>query len=239
MRARWWTYIVPSPTSTSTRVSSVHALLRRDILSGKFPPGSRLAAAALQERYGASSGLLREVLPRLVAEGLAIARPQRGYWVISYSHEDLRQLTEARVLIETTVLRQSIRDGDLAWQSRVLAAHHTLANTPVLAADDSSANPDWLEAHARFHSELLSGASNLRLRNLADSLRDITEVYRVWSGRLAMAAERGAAAVAAEHKSPVDAALSGNANLATAELTLHLERTTRYLLANVNSIAAD
>jgi DNA-binding GntR family transcriptional regulator len=224
---------------TSTRVSSVYALLRRDILNGKFPPGSRLAAATLQERYGASSGLLREVLPRLVAEGLAVAKPHRGYWVISVSPEDLRHLTEARVLIETTVLRQSIHDGDLAWESRALAAHHTLVNTAVVAADGSGVNEDWLEAHARFHSELLSGAANLRLRNLADSLRDITEVYRCWSGRFAMAAERSAAAVAAEHKSLLDATLARDASLAAAELTLHIERTTKYLLANIGSIATE
>src|SRR6516165_4310201 len=141
----------PSPT----RVASVHARLRRDILSGKLLPGSRLAAATLQERYGASSGLLREVLPRLVAEGLAVAKPQRGYWVISVSPDDLRHLTEARVLIETTVLRQSIQKGDIAWESRALAAHHTLASTPVVAADRSGMNEEWLEAHARFHSEFL------------------------------------------------------------------------------------
>lgn len=223
----------------STRVSAVYALLRRDILSGKFPPGSRLAAAALQERYGASSGLLREVLPRLVAEGLAVAKPQRGYWVISVSPEDLRHLTEARVLIETTVLRQSIHDGDLAWESRALAAHHTLVNTAVVAADGSGVNEDWLEAHARFHSELLSGAANLRLRNLADSLRDITEVYRCWSGRFTMAGERSMAAVAAEHKSLLDATIARDANLAAAELTLHIERTTKHLLANISSSPTD
>jgi DNA-binding GntR family transcriptional regulator len=223
----------------STRVSGVYALLRRDILNGKFPPGSRLAAAVLQERYGASSGLLREVLPRLVAEGLAVSRPQRGFWVISVSPEDLRHLTEARVLIETTVLRQSVQDGDLAWESGVLAAHHTLANTAVPAVGGSGANEDWLTAHAGFHSALLAGAANLRLRNLADSLRDITEVYRCWSQRSAEAAGRGADAIAAEHKSLLDATLARHTNLATAELTLHVERTTRYLLGNINPAAAD
>lgn len=198
-----------------------------------------MAAATLQERYGASSGLLREVLPRLVAEGLAIAEPQRGYWVISVSPEDLRHLTEARVLIETTVLRQSIQQGDLAWESRVLAAHHTLASTPVLSADRSSVNEDWLEAHARFHSDLLAGASNLRLRRLADSLRDITEVYRCWSARFGRPGERGSAAVAAEHKSILDATLARDENLAVAELTVHIERTTKQLLANLSPVAAD
>lgn len=221
---------------TSTRVASVHALLRRDILNGKFPPGSRLAAATLQERYGASSGLLREVLPRLAAEGLAVAKPQRGYWVISVSPEDLRHLTEARVLIETTVLRQSIQDGDIAWESRALAAHHTLANTDVIAADRSGPNKDWLDAHARFHSELLAGAANLRLRNIADSLRDITEVYRCWAGRFGTPGERGVAAVAAEHQSILEATLARDANLAAAELTLHIERTTKQLLSSLSSL---
>jgi DNA-binding GntR family transcriptional regulator len=224
---------------TSTRVDSVHALLRRDILNGKFPPGSRLAAATLQERYGASSGLLREVLPRLVAEGLAVARPQRGYWVISVSPEDLRHLTEARVLIETTVLRQSIQDGDIAWESRALAAHHTLANTAVVAPDGSGLNKDWLDAHARFHSELLSGAANLRLRDIADSLRDITEVYRCWAGRFGAPSERGVAAVAAEHKSLLEATLARDGTLAAAELTLHIERTTKHLLAGLSSIPGE
>jgi DNA-binding GntR family transcriptional regulator len=217
----------------------VYALLRRDILSGKFPPGSRLAAAALQERYGASSGLLREVLPRLVAEGLAVAKPQRGYWVISVSPEDLRHLTEARVLIETTILRQSIQDGDLAWESRALAAHHTLVNTAMLAADGFSVNEDWLKAHAGFHSELLAGAPNLRLRDLANSLRDITEVYRCWSGRFVLSSERSAAVVATEHRSILDATLARDTNLAAAELTLHIERTTKYLLTNISSIATE
>jgi DNA-binding GntR family transcriptional regulator len=225
--------------TTPTRVASVHALLRRDILNGKFPPGSRLAAATLQEEYEASSGLLREVLPRLVAEGLAVARPQRGYWVISVSPDDLRHLTEARVLIETTVLRQSIQDGDIAWESRVLAAHHTLANTPVVAADRSGVNQDWLEAHARFHSDLLAGAANLRLRSIADSLRDITEVYRCWAGRFGAPGERGPAVVAAEHKSLLEATLARDANLAAAELTLHIERTTKHLLAGLGSIPGE
>jgi DNA-binding GntR family transcriptional regulator len=222
-----------------TRVSSVYALLRRDILSGKFQPGSRLAAATLQERYGASSGLLREVLPRLVAEGLAVAKPQRGYWVIAVSPEDLRHLTEARVLIETTLLRQSVHEGDLAWESKVLAAHHTLASTSLLTADRSGVNEEWLEAHARFHSDLLAGAANLRLRRIADSLRDITEIYRCWSASFARPGERGAAAVAAEHKSILDATLARDANLAVAELTVHIERTTKQLLDNLSPDSVD
>src|ERR1700744_430157 len=132
--------------SGSTRVDEVYCLIRRDILSGQFPPGSRLATMLLlQQRYDVSNGLLREILPRLVAEGLAVAKPQRGFWVIDISREDLRHLTDARVLIETTVLRQSIQVGDLGWESGVLAAHHTLASL-ASRHPDGTLSADWLEA---------------------------------------------------------------------------------------------
>ena len=210
----------------STRVDEVYGLIRRDILSGRFPPGSRLATLSLQQRYEVSNGLLREILPRLVAEGLAVAKPQRGFWVIDISKDDLRHLTDARVLIETTVLGMSIQFGDLGWESGVLAAHHTLASLPA-RLPDGTLNGDWLEAHANFHSAILAGAPNLRLRALAESLRDVTEVYRCWSGGVEVLEPRD---VAREHRLIMEATLARNINQATAELTLHIEKTTQQLL---------
>jgi DNA-binding GntR family transcriptional regulator len=216
--------------SGSTRVDEVYARIRRDILSGQYPPGGRLGTVALQQRYKVSNGLLREILPRLVAEGLAVAKPQRGFWVIEVSREDLRHLTEARVIIETIALRQSIQDGDLAWESAVLAAHHTLASL-ASRLPDGSLNSEWLEAHAQFHGALLAGGPNLRLRSLAESLRDVTEVYRCWSRGLGQPAERD---IAAEHRAIMEATLARDANLAVAELTLHVEKTTRQLLSQLD-----
>lgn len=54
-----------------------------------------------------------------------------------------------------------------------------------------------------------------------------------------MAGERSMAAVAAEHKSLLDATIARDANLAAAELTLHIERTTKHLLANISSSPTD
>lgn len=220
--------------SGSTLVDEVYARIRRDILSGLYPPGGRLGTIALQQRYKASNGLLREVLPRLVAEGLAVAKPQRGFWVIEVSRDDLRHLTEARVIIETIALRQSIQEGDLGWESALLAAHHTLASLDSRRADGSP-NSEWLEAHAQFHSALLAGGPNLRLRSLAESLRDVTEVYRCWSRGFGQPAQRD---IAAEHRAIMEATLARDANLAVAELTLHIEKTTKQLLSQLNQTEA-
>ena len=95
-------------SESKSRVDETYRRLRTDILSGRHAPGSKLLSSSLCEQYDISSGLLREVLPRLVGEGLAISEPQRGFRVTPVSEDDLRQLTEARAMIESVVLRQSM-----------------------------------------------------------------------------------------------------------------------------------
>ncbi len=116
-------------TSESTRTNETYGLLRSDILNGRLQPGERLQLVTLSRAYDVSQGVLREVLPRLVGEGLAKSEPQLGFSVISISADDLLELTECRLSIEVMALRQSIQHGDLGWESRLLAAHHVLANT--------------------------------------------------------------------------------------------------------------
>lgn len=47
--------------------------------------------------------------------------------------------------------------------------------------DGVPAPEDWLIAHADFHTALLAGCANPRLRDLAASLREEAELYRRWS----------------------------------------------------------
>lgn len=210
----------------TTRVEDVYRRLRTDILSGRHRPGARLVTEALCQRYDTSSGVLREVLPRLAGEGLVIAEPQRGVRVIEVSLHDLRQLTEARVLVESTALRQAIEHGDLGWESSVLAAHHTLAGSPTF--DDTGAIRDeWLRAHANFHHALLAGCPNVRLQMIASQLRDATEVYRCWAGPLGDEPDRD---VAGEHRRVMEATVERDADLAVVELTAHYEHTRDILL---------
>src|SRR5437867_10636432 len=158
-------YMAPE---AKTRADLIYQQLRADILSGRLCPGQRLPFAELCRRYDVSIGVLREVLPRLTEQGLVSAEPQIGFRVMSVSEDDLVHLTEARIHIETLVLRQSIEGGDLSWESAVLAAHHTLARTPVCTGNGEG-NTGWLEAHAHYHETLLAASPNRRLRTIANS----------------------------------------------------------------------
>ncbi|WP_200833498.1 GntR family transcriptional regulator [Arthrobacter sp. SLBN-100] len=207
-------------------MDELYRQLRNDILSGRHLPGTRLSSATLCEDYGVSSGVLREALARLAGESLAMFEPQRGYRVAEVSVDDLRQLTETRILIEAKTLRQSIQHGDLQFEANLAAAHHTLARSEPLSAD-GTVSEKWLDAHSNFHRALLAGSPNLRLQSIASSLRDSTEVYRCWSGRLGDEPERD---VPAEHLRIFEATMTRDVERAVSELTCHIEHTTEVLL---------
>jgi DNA-binding GntR family transcriptional regulator len=215
-----------TPGAGSTRADLIYQRLRADILNGRLEPDQRLRIEQLSQEYGVSSGVLREALPRLAGEGLATLLPQQGYRVISVSPDDLRHLTEARVAIETQVFRQSIAHGSLDWESDVVAAHHTLTRIAMLTPD-GEVSEDWRAAHAEFHRALLAGCPNVRLRAIAESMREIAEVYRVWSAAPGLAADRD---VAAEHRALAEAAAARDADTGAALLEAHIQLTTDLLL---------
>ncbi len=211
---------------SSTRADNVYRQLRQDILSGKMEPGARLRIDELSARYDVSSGVLREVLPRLVGQGMVVMVPQQGFRVVDISVQDLRHLTEARICIETLVLRQSVTSGDATWEGEVLASHHRLSRTPQFD-DDGNITEEWSAAHADFHHTILAGCANQRLRGLAESLREAAEVYRHWSKSPGEAHHRD---IAAEHKQICDLVIERDADAASEALKRHIELTTELLL---------
>ncbi|GAS98334.1 regulatory protein GntR [Mycolicibacterium canariasense] len=212
----------------STGQERVHAQLRADILGGRFHPGQRLRFASLCEDYGASVGVIREAMSRLAEQGLVTGAAQLGFKVASISREDLIQLTQARVCVEVYALRMAIAEGDLAWESELLASHHSLERTPMLAAGEPPhLNDAWCAAHADFHANLLSGCGNARLCSIAANLRDSAEIYRRWS----VSEVRGPARdIAAEHRAILEATLERDADRAAVLLQEHFDLTTRLLL---------
>jgi DNA-binding GntR family transcriptional regulator len=217
----------------ASKTDCVQRRIRADILNGQLQPGAKLAFGELRRRYGCSTGVLREALPRLVGEGLATSEPQLGFRVVSVSVDDLRQLTEARVSIETMVLRKAIKEGDVAWEARLMAAHHVLGSVPV-HLEDGTVSPEWLAAHATWHRTLLDACSNTRLLGIASSLRDCAEVYRHGPHHSGGEEDRD---VIGEHRQILDATLARNADTAAMLLTEHIERTTEILIQAGNHLS--
>lgn len=219
-----------SPSVKPTRVQEVYDRIRSSLLSGELAPGSKIKINDFTARYGVSLSVVREAVIRLAGEGLVDATPQRGFAVPTLTIDDLQDLTRARVLIETLALAESIRFGDLAWESSVVATHHTLANTPMFTPE-GHIDPGFAVAHRNFHHTLLAGCGTARLEAIATGLRDCAELYRHWSQEFARDATRD---IAAEHKTIADLTVARDEVGATRALREHIERTTDALVRYVD-----
>ena len=167
---------------------------------------------------------------RLAEQGLTKSEAQQGFRVTPLSVADLNELTDARVALESLKLENAIKDGDVDWESRVVAAHHRLSRTPQVDSRDTNRfSEDWAAAHAEFHETLLAGCSNTHLKGITSSLRDSAELYRRWSISIGLDVDRH---ISDEHSALLDAALKRDTKKAVDLLAEHIRRTTRVLLSS-------
>ena len=61
-----------------------------EIILGILSPSERLRLDSMKVEYGVSINTLREVLNRLVSEGLVVSEAQRGFEVAPVSVQNLR-----------------------------------------------------------------------------------------------------------------------------------------------------
>jgi DNA-binding GntR family transcriptional regulator len=214
-------------TTPLTRTEQVYDILRGELLNGDLHPGQKLKLVELTERFGVSQSVIREALTRLTEQGLLVAEPQRGFRVRDLSVEDIAELTETRIQVESVALRLAVERGDLTWETGILAGHHRLERTPV-TRDDGTVNEDWAVQHRDFHQALLTGCGNRRLESVANSLRDSAELYRRWYWVLTDDHQRD---LAHEHRQLKELALARDADRAIAVLTEHIDRAPSLLIA--------
>ncbi|MDB5824889.1 MAG: hypothetical protein JWR21_3593 [Herminiimonas sp.] len=210
-----------SPTAL-TLVESAYSKLRRDIIEGRLPPGSKLRVEHLKDVYGVGAGTFREALALLVSDALVVAHGQRGFRVKSISIADFSDITQTRILLETEALRQAIRDGDDVWEGRVMAAFHRLTRAEErLANNPAEVFGEWEERNREFHQALISACTSDWTHYFLGLLYRQAERYR----RLVITHQPIPRDVHNEHRIIVEATLKRDADRATAILAQHIATT--------------
>jgi len=142
---------------------SVFDQLRDRVVNGGFEPGQRLRPQTLGKDYDCSAAMVREILFRLSTVGLVDYHEQRGFHVPEQSAELQHDLTQFRILLECEGACLSIRQGGIAWEARLSAAHHKLSHieSQVRAGRNS---PElltlWTGAEQEFHQTLIDSCGS-------------------------------------------------------------------------------
>lgn len=224
----------PAPVPTQARAQArtqarrAYLALRDRILVGALPPLARLKIVDLAAELDVSPGAVREALSQLTTDNLVQAQEQRGFRVAPISLEELDDLTQTRIQIETLALRQSIERGGEAWESELRAAHRALEAVPQnLGAEDGALR------HAQFHDALVAGCGSPSLMRVRAGLYDLAERYRAF----ALFGAPTRRPVADEHAAIAAAALSRQPDVAVAAMVHHIGFTARLVREALNALA--
>ncbi len=206
--------------------------LREDLVALALPPGLKLKAEFLQERYGFSSSPLREALNRLVQEGLIVADQRRGFRVAPVSPDDFNDITRVRLLIDPQALQESIAVGGDDWEVSVVSAFYRLEKEEArLSTGPAVLSAEWSKFHKEFHMSLISASTSPRLLKSCSELFDQAERYR----RLTARGRTGTRAKTNEHKAIMDATLARDTELAITLLCGHISRTHENMMSVLES----
>jgi DNA-binding GntR family transcriptional regulator len=151
----------------------VHDTLRRAILSGALPGGTRLVQADIASQLAVSTTPVREALRDLVAEGLVVFRPHVGAVVRELSVTELTELYDIRKALEPLAIKRSAQ----LITPEALAAAEGLAS----AMDHESDPMAWAALNRTFHGMLEEAAQASFIHSVLRGVQDIAAIYETHS----------------------------------------------------------
>ncbi|MGF6787844.1 GntR family transcriptional regulator [Paraburkholderia sp. 35.1] len=143
--------------------------LRAEILSGVYPPNSRLRQEEIAKRLSVSTTPVREAFRDLRAEGLVSIDPNKGVVTRALTAADVSEIYELRMVLEPMLSQRACThatDGDLAAAEKV---HDEMCAT--------LSSERWAILNEEFHKHLMASAAGTRLSELVEGLSLVARPY--------------------------------------------------------------
>ncbi|MCU4178880.1 GntR family transcriptional regulator [Bosea sp. BH3] len=134
-------------------------------LARKLAPGSRLGESQLAALFACSRTLVREALIRLAERGVVTVSARRGWYLAKPSRDQAREAFEARLVVETGLLRHAARPN---MRQIMRLRGHIERQRKALLGDDAGLRSFLL---GDFHACLAEVLGN---HLLAVTVRDLT-----------------------------------------------------------------
>ena len=141
-----------------------HAIIEA-VLSHRLPPGTRLVETRLCEGFGVSRSLLRRVFVRLAGDRIVELQHNKGAIIAQPRPEEIRQVLEARQLIENGIIRALGKKA----APKSLAAVRELVRQEQAAyqAGDWS---KWVRLSGEYHLQIAKLLGNTELEDILRGL---------------------------------------------------------------------
>ncbi len=204
-------------------VEIVFGIIHDAIVRKDLKPGSRVSEAKLAAQLNVSKTPVREALLRLEGIGLVVPDGNRGTRVVWPSAENIQHAFEVRALLEGRSASRAAEHAGLPAQGELRRlAEESLKRAEVGDGDG------FRELDQQLHAAIAAAAGNDVLKRLVDNAYTLT-----WALRRRETPSIGyQVGCAHEHLRIVAAIIDHDPAAAEAEMTRHVDKTRRFVLAH-------
>lgn len=201
------------PPLSASSAQRIYEQIRRRIILGEIPQGSRLPEQRLADELNTSRIPMREALSKLDAEGFVELRPRRGAIVCTWTAQEVHHLFDCRLALETSAANKAAQRVAEGVSPASLEAALERSETEMVSGDGLA----FAEANVHFHQALVAMAGN----PLTDRLMASISGRMVWLFHLT--SQRDDEVACREHRAIVEAVRSGNPRLTETLTYSHIE----------------
>lgn len=160
------------PVQLSPRLTAhewVREHLRQSIISGSFPPGSRLVQTEIANQLGISVTPVREAMRDLVSEGLILVDPHKAARVRELDIDDAIEINVIRHELEPLAAALASRNATPVELETISALN--------IATQKAETDASWLETNRLYHLAIIEASHSARLLQVLGNLREISDFY--------------------------------------------------------------
>lgn len=217
-----------------SRADQAYEIIRREIVSCRLAPGTRLTEADLIERFGLGKASLRIALQRLSQDGFVTSMPRQGYRVVPVTLRDVEEVFALRLELEPLAARLAAGKVDRKRLETLERACRRPSDASMPEQID-----EFLEANRRFHLAIAEASGNRRLCRMLSELLD--EMSRLVA--LGFGAENERPNIERDHMQMIEHLAAGEADAAEKVARQHVETframTLQKVISALSAAAAD
>jgi DNA-binding GntR family transcriptional regulator len=152
------------PVEINLRDKAYRAFTRR-LLSQALKPGQFISQRELVEVTGFPLGAIRELIPRLEAEGLIRTIPQRGMQIAQVDLSLIQQAFQFRLFIEREAIALFITTASDQMLADIRGAHESILERASRGGVDPTLIEDAQRTDWGFHDQIVDSLNNAIISN--------------------------------------------------------------------------
>lgn len=214
--------------ATESRVEldkRAYEYLKRKIILGEVQPGESLVETDISKELNMSRTPVRAALKMLESENLVKLFPAKGAFVANLTIQDIEELFEYRILLETEALKSFIKNASDALIDTYLDAFKRYS-------DMDEFKEDYHAMDSQFHLDIMKFIHNSKILSTYFQLQDLID----WSRHIAALDQSRVRSTPGEHIEVLNYMKARDLEKANEALVKHLKSVEASVLSSYRNV---